>query len=50
MSETNCDYSTEPYDLEKASEEERIANSEKEKTGPKNMVSDSVKQPTDPVK
>ena len=50
MSETNCNYSAEPYNLEKASEEERIASPAKEQTGPKNMVSDSAKQPTDPVK
>ena len=39
MSETNNDYSTELYDLEEGSGEERIANPAKEQTDP-------VKQPS----
>ena len=38
MSETKSDYSTEPYDLEEGSDEERIADPSKEPTDP-------VKQP-----
>ena len=50
MSETNSDYSTEPYDLEEGSGEERIADPAKEQTDPENMEPDPAKKPTDSVK
>ena len=50
MSEAHRDYSTELYDLEEGSGEERITDPAKKQTDSENVEVEPAKEPTDPVK